>query len=48
MLTIALAGVVAPILIIILLAIFVLVILGACVTIVPQANAFIVERLGFF
>ncbi len=48
MLTVALAGAVAPILVIILLAIFVLVVLGSCVTIVPQANAFIVERLGAY
>ena len=48
MLTVALAGAVAPILVIILLAIFALVVLGSCVTIVPQANAFIVERLGAY
>lgn len=48
MLTAVLAGSVVPIVVVILLAIFVLIVLASCVTIVPQASAFIVERLGAY
>ena len=35
-----------PVILFVILAIFVLIVLASCVTIVPQASAFIVERLG--
>ena len=37
-----------PVILFVILAIFVLIVLASCVTIVPQASAFIVERLGAY
>lgn len=37
-----------PVILFIVLAIFVLIVVASCVTIVPQASAFIVERLGAY
>ena len=37
-----------PVILFVTLAIFVLIVLASCVTIVPQASAFIVERLGAY
>ncbi len=48
LLTAVLAGSVVPIVVVIVLAVFILVVLASCVTIVPQASAFIVERLGAY
>ena len=43
-----LAGSALPIIVFIILAVFVLIVVASCVTIVPQASAFIVERLGAY
>ena len=37
-----------PVILFVILTIFVLIVLASCVTIVPQASAFIVERLGAY
>lgn len=48
MLLAVLAGSALPVILFIVLAIFVLIVVASCVTIVPQASAFIVERLGAY